>query len=277
MVGCGEGGGASTVSEEAEQGSDNEKRGAARRTLVVLPTYNERENVRPLAEALLALGSHIEVLVVDDNSPDLTGQAAMELSREQARVRVLLRPGKMGLGTAYLAGFRYALKGDYERVITMDADFSHSPSYVPDLLATAERYEVAIGSRYVARGGTRNWDWRRRMMSRISNWMTRRLLGLPARDCTAGFRCYRREALERLPFEEIKVRGYSCLVEILYHLVRQGCTVGETPIIFVDRRAGRSKISLREVLGGVGLLLRLRRAYGRLPKVAGGEAEAART
>ena len=251
---------------ESEPTSTEGKPGRLPKTLVVVPTYNERENLRPLAEALLALGEHIEVLAIDDNSPDLTGQVAMALSREHARMRMLLRPGKMGLGSAYVAGFRYALKGTYQRVVTMDADFSHDPAYLPDLIALTAESDVAIGSRYVSGGGTRNWGLRRRLMSRLANWFARVWLGLPARDCTAGFRCYRREAIERLPMEGMFSRGYGCLVEILYRLVREGCTVGEAPIIFVNRRAGRSKISAREVLAGVSVLWRLRRSYGKLPR-----------
>jgi dolichol-phosphate mannosyltransferase len=238
---------------------------AAPRTLVVLPTYNERENLRPLAEQLLGLGEHIEVLVVDDNSPDLTGQVALALSHENPRVRILLRPGKMGLGTAYVAGFRYALKGTYERVVTMDADFSHDPWYVPQLIAGTESAEMCIGSRYVSGGGTRNWGVRRRVMSRLANWGARTVLGMSVRDCTSGFRCYRREGLERLPMEGMLEPGYGCLVEILYRLLRAGCTVGEAPIVFVDRRRGRSKVSVREVVGEARIVWRLRRAYGRLP------------
>ena len=232
-------------------------------TLVVVPTYNERENLPGLAEQLLALGEHVEVLAIDDNSPDLTGQVALALAREHPRMKVLLRPAKMGLGTAYVAGFRYALKGDYGCVVTMDSDFSHDPRYVPDLIALSAEYEVGIGSRYVPGGGTRNWGWRRRAMSRLANGVARGALGLTARDCTAGFRCYRREAIERLPLDRLLSQGYGCLVEILYWLTRLGCSVGETPITFVDRRAGRSKITVREILGGVRVVWRLWRSYGR--------------
>lgn len=218
------------------------------KTAVVLPTYNERENLAGLVGQLLALDIDIEVIVVDDNSPDGTGAVADDLAAHDGRVHVIHRSGKLGLGTAYVAGFHYALAHGAERVLTMDADFSHHPRYVPSVVALTDRYHVGIGSRYVQGGGVaRDWGLRRRFLSRSANLFARLALGLKAHDCTAGFRCYRREVLQSIELERIFSNGYSFLIEIMYRCQRLGYTFGETPILFENRREGASKISQGEI------------------------------
>lgn len=231
-------------------------------TAVIIPTYNESENLEGLVRLVLALPLELEVIVVDDNSPDGTGQIADRLAAEDERVQVVHRPGKLGLGTAYIAGFRQALSHGAERIITMDADFSHHPRYIPALVAHSDGAQVVIGSRYVQGGGTRYCSLKRRLLSRVANGFARLMLRLRARDCTAGFRCYRRQALEAVDLDAILSDGYSFLVEILYQCQRQGCDIGELPIIFEDRRHGMSKIARQEILKAIHTVLRL--AWGRL-------------
>jgi len=227
------------------------------RTLVIIPTYNERENILPLCEAVLAQGSGVEVLVVDDNSPDGTGEVARELAARNPRVHLLAREGKLGLGTAHVAGLRWALAGQYERAITMDADFSHPPDRIPAMLEASRRADLVIGSRYVRGGGHKGWPVRRLLLSSLSNRVARLTLGLEPADCTGAFRCFRRRVLEQLAFENMQATGYSFQEEMLWHCSGRGFVIAEVPIVFVDRRRGRSKISCREVWGGVSTLFRL--------------------
>jgi dolichol-phosphate mannosyltransferase len=224
---------------------------------VVVPTYNEKENIPELVGRLLALPVGAHVIVVDDNSPDGTGRIADELAAAQPRVHVLHRPRKLGLGTAYVAGFAHALAAGAELVITMDADFSHDPSYIPNLVALAGRVDVAIGSRYVPDGGVRNWGWHRRLLSWGANTFARGVLGLAARDCTAGFRCYRRAVLQSVQPERLRSNGYSFLVEMLFECQRRHFTIGESPIVFVNRQRGASKISRSEISKAMLTVLRL--------------------
>jgi dolichol-phosphate mannosyltransferase len=241
-----------------------------KRALVVLPTYNEKENIAALAEEILALGQPLEILVVDDNSPDGTAEIVQQIAASDPRVHLLRRAGKLGLGTAYKAGFTYGLENDYDAVITMDADFSHHPRYLPAMLAAAANYDLIIGSRYVPGGGVENWPWHRQFLSAGANMMSRIVLALPARDCTAGFRCYRRRLLQGTDWEAIKAEGYGFLEEMLYRLHRAGFTIGEVPIIFADRKAGSSKISKKEIFKAMAMLLRLgaERIFGGKPKPA---------
>jgi dolichol-phosphate mannosyltransferase len=227
------------------------------KTLVVVPTYNERENIERLCRSILSQGRGIEVLVVDDNSPDGTGQAALRLERSTGRVHLLSRPGKLGLGTATIAGYRWALERDYERVITMDADFSHPPSAIPRMLEASLQADVVIGSRYAPGGGHKDWPRRRVLLSALSNLVARSALRLEPADCTGAFRCVRRSVLEGISFENIVSRGYSFQEEMLWHCAGRGLRFAEVPILFVDRSQGSSKISLREVYGGIATVLRL--------------------
>jgi len=228
-------------------------------TFVIVPTYNEADNIDDLITQLLALPVNLGVVVVDDNSPDGTGNLADDwAAKHPNRVHVIHRAGKMGLGTAYIAGFKHCLDGaDAKRIMTMDADFSHNPRYIPSMVALSARKHIVIGSRYVEGGGERNCTKKRILMSKAANALTRTLLGLKAHDTTAGFRLYRREVLESIPLDEIISSGYSFLVEMLFMCQRRGWQVGEVPIIFEDRRAGTTKISKDEVIKGQVTVFRL--------------------
>jgi dolichol-phosphate mannosyltransferase len=227
------------------------------RTLVVLPTYNERENVAALVAALLDLRLPLDVVVVDDNSPDGTGALADELAKQHPEVNVIHRQGKLGLGTAYVTGFRYGLEHGYARMMTMDCDFSHNPRYVPAMIEACRKSDMSIGSRYIRGGGTEGWGVRRRFMSAMANTTARLLLGIQAHDCSAGFRCYQRDALVKLQMDKITSAGYSALEEITYRAERAGLRVSEVPIIFRDRTRGKTKMSPKEMLGGIFTLLLL--------------------
>jgi len=230
------------------------------RSLVIIPTYNERANLTPLARAILAVDPALDILVVDDNSPDGTGAAAEALAAETARVHLLRRPAKAGLGTAYLAGFRWALARPYAYIAQMDADFSHRPEDLPRLLAAARAgADVAIGSRLVPGGRVENWSLARRALSWGGSAYARALLGLPIRDCTGGYKCFRRAALARLDLDAITASGYGFQVEVNYLCRRAGLRLREVPITFPDRRAGSSKMSRAIVLEAALLVWRLRR------------------
>jgi dolichol-phosphate mannosyltransferase len=225
---------------------------------VVVPTYNERENIGALIERILEL-PRFRILVVDDNSPDGTAMIVAETAQREPRVGLLSRPGKLGLGTAYIAGFRRALAEGASYIYEMDADFSHDPRYLPELLeATETRYDLTLGSRYVPGGGTTDWGALRKFISRGGNIYARTILGLPVMDATGGFRCYRRRVLETLDLGAIHSNGYSFQIEMVYRTLQAGFTIGETPIIFPDRRIGRSKMSRRIVLEALMTVWRLR-------------------
>ncbi len=227
------------------------------RAIVIVPTYNEAENVPPLVERILSLKERVDVLIVDDNSPDGTGAVADAIAQETSRVQVIHRPRKLGLGTAYTAGFVRALEQGYDRILTMDADFSHNPRYIPALLRLTETHDLAIGSRYVPGGGVRLWGLHRRLLSRWANLFARTMLGLHVHDCTAGFRCYRAHVLETIDPRSIKADGYSYLLEMLWRVENAGFSVAETPIVFTDRRRGASKISQKEILNAAATVFRL--------------------
>jgi dolichol-phosphate mannosyltransferase len=224
---------------------------AARRALVCLPTYNEKENVGPMVEAILAATPEVDVLVIDDNSPDGTGQIADGIAAREPRVRVLHRAGKEGLGKAYLAGFAWALERGYALVLEMDADFSHDPRYLPAMLEKAEQADLVLGSRYVPGGGTVNWGPGRKLLSRGGSLYARVILGVAMRDLTGGFKCFRREVLEAIDLSTVECSGYAFQIELTYRAVKKGFRVAEIPIVFVDRRVGRSKMSRRIVLEAV--------------------------
>jgi dolichol-phosphate mannosyltransferase len=211
--------------------------------LILLPTYNERENL-PAIAALLLAQPNLRVLVIDDGSPDGTGALADELAAASGgRLQVMHRTGRRGLGRSYLDGMRAALQTDVDLVFQMDADLSHDPKYVPDLIRGAADADVVIGSRYLQGVSVVNWPLRRLILSTFANWYVRTITGIRVRDCTAGFRCFRREALARLPIDRITSDGYSFQVETLFLALEAGCRVSEVPIIFVERREGASKIS----------------------------------
>ncbi|HEY4688625.1 MAG TPA: polyprenol monophosphomannose synthase [Anaerolineae bacterium] len=227
------------------------------KSVVVVPTYNESDNIDALLTDLLSLPADLGVIVVDDNSPDGTGERADAWAARDGRAQVIHRSGKLGLGTAYIAGFRWALKDSYEHILTMDADFSHHPRFIPAMIELSRERDLVIGSRYVKGGGTLNCTWKRRALSQGANLFARLMLGLRATDCTAGFRCYRREALAAIDLDTIFSNGYSFLIEMLYRVQRNGGTVGEVPILFEDRRWGTSKISRQEIYRALYTVLRL--------------------
>ncbi|MEO8358628.1 MAG: polyprenol monophosphomannose synthase [Vicinamibacteria bacterium] len=229
------------------------------RSIVVVPTYNELQNVDALLTALLSLPSGVDVLVVDDGSPDGTGTRVDEWIARDSRVKAIHRPRKMGLGTAYIAGFTRALSEGYDTVVEMDADFSHRPDYVPALIEQSKTYDLVIGSRYIPGGGTSGWGLHRRLLSKGANIFARTMLGLTVQDCTAGFRCFRAEALRRIDFGAVLAEGYSFQVEMLVRILKSGGSVAEVPITFEDRRHGRSKISRTEVFKAVSTVWRLSR------------------
>lgn len=238
--------------------------------LVVVPTYNEVENIGILIDRIMSQPAPVEVLVVDDASRDGTAEAVRAAMKKwPERVHLLGRSGKLGLGTAYLAGFRHALERDYEFVLTMDADLSHDPKHLFEILHMAQLADVVIGSRYIAGGGIRNWGPHRHVLSAGANMLARGIIGLRARDCTSGYRCYRTEMLRRLDLDKIRSDGYSCLMELLAVCQRRGARIREIPIVFVDRRAGHSKISSREIAKAFLTLWRLKRRLKAMDKQRG--------
>jgi len=225
---------------------------------VVIPTYNERDNIGALIPRILDL-PRFRILVVDDNSPDGTADVVAAIARDEPRVGLLSRPSKLGLGTAYISGFRRALAEGAEYICEMDADFSHDPRYLPSLLAATETsYDLTLGSRYIPGGGTTDWGMLRKLISRSGNIYARSILGLSVTDATGGFRCYRRRVLAAINPDDIHSNGYSFQIELVYRTMRAGFRIGEVPIIFPDRRVGHSKMSRRIVLEALITVWRLR-------------------
>ncbi len=228
------------------------------RPLIVIPTYNELDNIRALIPVLLELPVETDLLVVDDNSPDGTGNAVLEF-RHTGRVHLLSREMKEGLGQAYVAGFGWALdREDFDPIVQMDADFSHNPERVPELINALEDFDMAIGSRYCRGVNVVNWPLSRLLLSWFANRYTKIITGLPVKDATGGFKAFRRSALARLDLGEIRSDGYSFQIEVTYKLYRSGCSVTEVPIIFVDRHAGTSKMTRKIVWEAVWMVWRLR-------------------
>jgi dolichol-phosphate mannosyltransferase len=221
--------------------------GNERRTLVVIPTYDEVETAPPLILALLERHPDLAVLVVDDASPDGTADAVERLASPERAVHVLRRDGKLGIGSAHLAGFHFGLDHGFDRVFTMDGDGSHDPDDLAPMLDALDEHDMVIGSRYMPGGGVANWPLHRRLLSRFANWYTRSLLALPYSDCTSGYRGYRRRVLEGDDVLSIRASGYSFLEQMVWRVDRAGFSITETPIRFVDRRAGRSKIETSEI------------------------------
>jgi dolichol-phosphate mannosyltransferase len=240
------------------------------RLVICLPTYNERANLEPIARRLGEVVAEIEadprLLVIDDSSPDGTGELADRLSGELPFLSVLHRARKEGLGPAYVAGFRWALEQGADRIVQMDADFSHDPADVPRLLSAAESADLALGSRYVEGGGTENWSKGRPALSRFGSFYARTILGVPVHDLTGGFKCWRREALEALPLERVRTKGYAFQIETTYRAIRAGLEVAEVPIVFAERRTGGSKMTRGIVFEAMWKVpeLRLRASLNRL-------------
>jgi dolichol-phosphate mannosyltransferase len=227
---------------------------------LVLPTYNEAENIEPIVRAARAqLAEGDRILIVDDNSPDGTGQIADRLAGEIEGVEVLHRPGKQGLGRAYLAGFRRALDGGADLVLEMDSDFSHDPADLPRLIAAAQDADLVLGSRYVPGGSVIDWGLLRKLVSRGGSWYARRVLGVGVRDLTGGFKCFRRSVLESLDLDSVHADGYGFQIELTYRAIKAGFNVVEIPIVFRDRRVGQSKMNARIALEAVWKVPALRR------------------
>lgn len=211
--------------------------------LVIIPTYNERENIDELLERVRGALPDGDVLVVDDGSPDGTGDAVEMRRRTDDNVHLMRRSGKAGLGTAYIAGFNWALARDYDVIIGMDADFSHDPAYLPQFIEKSQTYDLVVGSRYIPGGSTPDWKLSRRIVSRIGNTVARVVLNLPVHDCTTGYKCYRREALAAIDFDAIELVGYGFLIEMTYQCYLAHRSIVEIPITFIDRREGKSKMT----------------------------------
>jgi len=234
----------------------------AEKTLVTVATYNEMENLPGLVEEIFRVVPEVDLLVIDDNSPDGTGDWCDRKAAEDARLHCLHREGKLGLGTATIAAMRWGIERGYRYVLNMDADFSHQPRYLGDLIAGMDPpdgppVDVMIGSRYVPGGGVEGWPLRRHLMSRGVNCYARWLLGLKPKDCSGAYRCYRTSLLSQLDFAAIRSRGYSFQEEILWHLKRLGARFGETPITFIDRQRGSSKIDTKEAAAALWIILGL--------------------
>jgi dolichol-phosphate mannosyltransferase len=236
------------------------------KTLVVMPTYNERENLPAIVPRVLAQGPEVHVLVVDDNSPDGTGELADRLAAENERVHVIHRSGKQGLGTAYITGFKWALERDYEYIFEMDSDFSHNPEHIPEFLDAAKEYDLVLGSRYLRGVTVINWPMSRLLLSYFANRYARFVTGLPFTDTTGGFKCYRRRVLEAIELDSITSEGYSFQIETTYRAWRKGFRIGEIKIIFTDRTEGTSKMSGRIIREAVWKVwwLRLQGLLGRI-------------
>jgi dolichol-phosphate mannosyltransferase len=227
--------------------------------IVCIPTYNERDNLEPITRAVLEAEPRADILVVDDNSPDGTGQLADELARAQPRIRVLHREQKQGLGKAYLHAFQWALERGYAFVVEMDADFSHDPKYLPHLLDEAQAgADLVLGSRYVSGGGTVNWGVGRKILSRGGSLYARTILGIRIRDLTGGFKCFNRRVLEAIDLPTVQSSGYAFQIELTYRTLKKGFQVREVPIVFEDRRVGQSKMSRKIFLEGLTMVWKLR-------------------
>jgi dolichol-phosphate mannosyltransferase len=231
------------------------KKSGIGRVLVSLATYNERDNLKPLINEIHEFLPEADVLVIDDNSPDGTGQLADEMAAADPRIKVVHRPGKLGLGTATLTAMKHAIDNDYDFLQNMDADFSHPPRFLPGIQAGMDKNDVMIGSRYIAGGGTQNWPLLRRVLSKSVNMMVRMLFAMPVKDASGAFRCYRVSKLRETHLHQIRSRGYSFQQEVLFRCHQAGSKMGEFPIIFENRRAGSSKVNMKEAVRSIGMIM----------------------
>jgi len=229
-----------------------------KRALVIIPTYNELENIRNIVSEVLKQDARIEVMVVDDSSPDGTGAVVKEMMQAEPRIHIIERPGKMGLGTAYVAGFKYAIAGSFDCVFEMDADFSHDPNMLPEFLRRIEEHDLVLGSRYIKGVNVINWPMKRLLLSYYANVYTRIVTGMPVRDATGGFKCFRIDVLKAINLDAIRSNGYAFQIEMSFKAYRKGFRVHEIPIIFMDRRVGVSKMSKKIVREAVTMVWRLR-------------------
>jgi dolichol-phosphate mannosyltransferase len=236
------------------------------RPLIIIPTYNERDNIQKLIPLLMELDLSLSVLVVDDNSPDGTGKLVNDMSEENDRIQILHRPGKLGLGSAYIAGFKHAIQQDVDCIFEMDADFSHDPDMISEFLEKLETCDVVIGSRYISGINVVNWPMSRLLLSYFANFYTRIITGMSIQDATSGFKCFKREVLELIDLDRVRSDGYAFQIEMNFRCWRKGFRICEIPIIFVDRHSGTSKMSRRIIYEAIWIVwwLRLQRLFRRL-------------
>jgi dolichol-phosphate mannosyltransferase len=234
--------------------------------LIIIPTYNERDNIGRLLSLIFKTVPKIHVLILDDNSPDGTGEFIIQLMSNQYRGKLFLlqRIGKLGLGTAYIAGFKWALERSYDFIVEMDADFSHNPKYLPAIISAAQTHDLVLGSRYVSGGGVVNWSFLRRIISRGGSLYSRIILGMPICDLTGGFKCFRRKVLETINLDQVKSTGYSFQIELTYRTFLYGFHIVEVPIIFEERAAGKSKMSRKIFFEAVFMVIKLRLELNKL-------------
>ena len=228
------------------------------KTLVIIPTYNERDNIEQIVPQVLEKHSSIDVLIVDDGSPDGTGQIADSMAKDNNRIFVIHRQNKSGLGTAYITGFKFALQRSYDLIFEMDCDFSHDPKYIPHFLEAIKEVDLVLGSRYISGVNVINWPMSRLLLSYYANVYSRIITGLPVKDATGGFKCYRREVLEAIELDKVKSNGYSFQIEMSFRAWKKGFKIKEIPIVFEDRRLGQSKMSKKIVREAVWMVWRLR-------------------
>ena len=236
------------------------------RPLIIIPTYNERDNIQKLIPLLMELDLSLSILVVDDNSPDGTGKLVNDMSEQNDRIQVLHRPRKLGLGSAYIAGFKHAIQQDVDCIFEMDADFSHDPNMIPEFLEKLETCDVVIGSRYISGINVVNWPMSRLLLSYFANFYTRIITGMSIQDATSGFKCFKREVLELIDLDRVRSDGYAFQIEMNFRCWRKGFRICEIPIIFVDRHSGTSKMSRRIIYEAIWIVwwLRLQRLFRRL-------------
>jgi len=228
------------------------------KALIIIPTYNESENVKKLAEKIFHYQKEVHILFVDDNSPDGTAKLIMELGQQNNQIHLISRPEKLGLGSAYLAGFNYALEKGYNFIFEMDADFSHNPNEIPKFLKAIENNDLVLGSRYIKGVNVINWPMGRLLMSYYANMYSRIVTGLPVRDATGGYKCFRREVLEKINLENVKSNGYAFQIELSFKTWKKGFRIKEIPIIFIDRVAGVSKLSKEIMWEAIFMVWKLR-------------------
>lgn len=226
--------------------------------LTIIATYNEKENISSIIEEILKQDASIDILVVDDNSPDGTGEIVEQLAKENRRINFIHREGKLGLGSANVTGMRFAIEGDYDFVITIDADFSHNPDYISRFLKRVDDFDLIVCSRYVEGGGTRDWSLIRKINSKVAQILWRFILAIKTRDCCSGFKCYRVSMLKEIDLENLLSSGFAFQGELLLKCQRIGARIFEVPIVFVDRERGRSKMSLKEILETLKVIFKLR-------------------
>jgi len=227
------------------------------KTLIILPTYNEIQNIPKLIENIFHLENSVDILVIDDNSPDGTGKLVDKIAKNNNQVKIIHRAGKLGLGSAYIAGFKYAIKNNYDLIFEMDADFSHDPKYIKNFINASKKMDLVIGSRWIKGGKVIGWPWYRFLTSWGANFATRILLGLKIKDVTSGYRCYHCKILKNLNFKEIISTGYAFQEEMIYRTQKDGFSIGEIPITFVDRKIGKSKMGSKEIISSAKAILKL--------------------